>query len=424
LSGSIPPELGSLANLGQLFLASNHLTGGIPAELGNLTNLGRLVLYSNHLSGSIPSALGNLTNLYELNLSTNQLSGSIPPELGNLTNLETLALDRNRLSGEIPDTLTGLVNLNAVPGFTYTDLGYNMLTSSDSGVIGFLDDKDPDWAQTQTVLPKGLNAASMIGSAAELSWTPILYTTDGGYYEVSYATSESGPYSVHGTTGSKSASGYTAGGLTPGLRYCFLLRTYTPAHGAQQNSLWSDYSAPVCAEQAYFTTTLGVGWNLVSFPLIPTTTNPRELLSGLGNAYDIVHTWDSAAQSWLTFNPSLPDPQTLDVLDLTNGFWIHLVEEGILRVGGSQPTQTSIELSPGWNMVGFPASASRGVQTALASVAGKFTLLYEHNASNPDNPWRKYNPNAPSFVSTLTALTPGMGYWIRATEACTWVVTY
>jgi Leucine-rich repeat (LRR) protein len=39
------------------------------------------------LSGSIPPELGKLTNVVNLYLTNNQLSGSIPPELGNLTNL-------------------------------------------------------------------------------------------------------------------------------------------------------------------------------------------------------------------------------------------------------------------------------------------------------------------------------------------------
>ncbi len=44
LRGSIPPELGDLANLFILALFSNHLTGPIPPELGNLTNLSILDL--------------------------------------------------------------------------------------------------------------------------------------------------------------------------------------------------------------------------------------------------------------------------------------------------------------------------------------------------------------------------------------------
>ena len=112
LSGSIPPELGNLANLRWLTLSNNQLSGSIPPELGSLTNLLDLYLDWNQLSGSIPPELGNLANLQDLDLSNNQLSGSIPPELGNLTNLQHLRLSNNQLSGSIPPELGNLANLH------------------------------------------------------------------------------------------------------------------------------------------------------------------------------------------------------------------------------------------------------------------------------------------------------------------------
>ena len=111
LSGAIPPELGDLANLQQLHLQVNDLTGEIPPELGNLANLGLLSLSYNALSGEIPPELGNLANLRELWLGANVLSGAIPPELGNLANLEELHLSWNELSGAIPPELGNLANL-------------------------------------------------------------------------------------------------------------------------------------------------------------------------------------------------------------------------------------------------------------------------------------------------------------------------
>jgi Leucine-rich repeat (LRR) protein len=116
LSGSIPPELGNLTNLGSLALGENQLSGSIPPQLGNLANLAGLYLYSNHLSGSIPPELGNLVNLLGINLSSNQLSGSIPPELGNLAKLKQLVLPSNQLRGLVPQSLT---NLHALYSFGF-----------------------------------------------------------------------------------------------------------------------------------------------------------------------------------------------------------------------------------------------------------------------------------------------------------------
>ena len=111
LSGPIPPELGSLANLTELNLVANHLTGPIPSELGKLVNLTWLYLGTNHLTGPIPVELGSLTDLQRVSLGANGLSGPIPPELGNLANLRYLSLVENELSGPIPPELGSLANL-------------------------------------------------------------------------------------------------------------------------------------------------------------------------------------------------------------------------------------------------------------------------------------------------------------------------
>ena len=121
---------------------------------------------------------------------------------------------------------------------------------------------------------------------------------------------------------------------------------------------------------------------------------------------------------------ALPDPQTLDSLDRLQGFWIHAMADTTLVVAGSEQSETSIALYPGWNMVGFPASVPRDIETALGSITGKFGLVFEYDASDPGSPWKKHNPDAPSFVNTLSVLTPGRGYWIYATQACTWTVAY
>ena len=105
LSGEIPSELGSFANLEALDLRGNELSGEIPPELGSLTNLYFLNLSDNQLSGGIPSEIGSLSNLGLLDLHNNGLSGGIPPELGSLANLGWLSLRGNQLGGCIPEGL-------------------------------------------------------------------------------------------------------------------------------------------------------------------------------------------------------------------------------------------------------------------------------------------------------------------------------
>ena len=136
LSGSIPPELGSLTALETLGLEGNRLTGQIPGELGSLTNLRQLNVYSNRLTGSIPAELGNLGSVLHIALDHNSLTGSIPPELGNLRHLQQLILMRNKLSGLIPRELGKLLAIRRL------NLGYNRLTGSIPPELGNLENLD------------------------------------------------------------------------------------------------------------------------------------------------------------------------------------------------------------------------------------------------------------------------------------------
>ena len=134
LTGEIPAELGSLADLEQLSLPDNQLTGEIPAELGNLSNLRHLELWSNQLTGEIPPELANLANLEQFAVGGNRLSGNIPEELGNLSNLRELHLPTNQLTGEIPSELGNLSSLK------HLNLNNNRFTGAIPAELGNLTD--------------------------------------------------------------------------------------------------------------------------------------------------------------------------------------------------------------------------------------------------------------------------------------------
>ena len=119
LTGSLPPALGSLANLERLSLWGHELTGPIPGELGSLANLERLSLASNGLTGPIPDELINLVKLERLSLRGNELTGPVPAWLGSLTRLQRLYLGSNALAGRVPGELGSLPELDRV------DVSYN-----------------------------------------------------------------------------------------------------------------------------------------------------------------------------------------------------------------------------------------------------------------------------------------------------------
>ncbi|GEM_PF-3048891 len=254
LTGSIPANLNTLTALTELDLSANQLTGNIPSLNPALQ---RLELADNQLTGTLPASLNTLADLWRLNLQNNQLSGNIPvlnsltnladlwlsgnklegviPDLSALEDLRSLNLSDNRLSGDIPPSLSTLSSLGNI------DAGYNRLTASDQQLIDFLNKKSPKWANTQTVPPENLNAIPLSMTSVQLSWSPIRYMSDGGYYRIKYAATPGGPYTDAGTTDNKTAKDYEVAGLSPGTYY-FVVETFTPAHGDQQSDLTSELS--------------------------------------------------------------------------------------------------------------------------------------------------------------------------------------
>jgi hypothetical protein len=73
----------------------------------------------------------------------------------------------------------------------------------------FLNDKDPDWKDTQTIAPANVFAKAISNSSIRVSWTTIIYTGDTGGYNIHYSTTPGGPYKYSGMTADKSTgAGY------------------------------------------------------------------------------------------------------------------------------------------------------------------------------------------------------------------------
>lgn len=235
LQGDLPAEIGNLTELTVFDLSWNDLTR-LPTTISNLTNLTELHLTRNDLS-SLPAEIGNLTYLTWLSLYGNELS-SLPVEIGNLTYLTGLWLGGNRLSS-LPPEIGNLTNL------TYLTLSYNRLVTPEEDLRSFVAAYDRDWASTQTIVPTNVEVTDLSNKQIELTWTPIVFQDEGGYYEISI--SDGGSFIVHSTTENKSNSTHLIDGLASGTTYDIRIRTYTPAHDAQPNELWSDYSPVVSA---------------------------------------------------------------------------------------------------------------------------------------------------------------------------------
>ncbi|KAK4487132.1 hypothetical protein RD792_006447 [Penstemon davidsonii] len=117
LSGEIPKQITSLAELRSLNLSQNHFTGLIPYGIGNMKQLESLDLSRNSLSGEIPNSITVLSSLNYMNLSYNNLTGRIP-ESTQLRSLNESSFIGNKLCG--PPLTSGCSNDKGhAPGFYY-----------------------------------------------------------------------------------------------------------------------------------------------------------------------------------------------------------------------------------------------------------------------------------------------------------------
>uniref|UniRef100_A0ACD5WJ11 Uncharacterized protein n=1 Tax=Avena sativa TaxID=4498 RepID=A0ACD5WJ11_AVESA len=111
LRGAIPRSIGQLKHLAVLELSYLELDGSLPEEIGNMTSLEVLYISSTTLTGSIPLTIGMLVKLQVLWLDNNNLTGSIPMEIGNMTELQDIYSPRNNLEGQLPGTISHLIKL-------------------------------------------------------------------------------------------------------------------------------------------------------------------------------------------------------------------------------------------------------------------------------------------------------------------------
>jgi hypothetical protein len=186
-------------------------------------------------------------------------------------------------------------------------------------------------------------------------------------------------------------------------------------------------SSTVNISNATNTLSLLTGWNLASFNLHPTNTDIATLLTPLGSNFTLVYAWDATGSgSWKKYDPSAPAySNTLSALDETKGFWIKMNSAGSLAVSGAAAGTSNLSLLVGWNLVGYPSTASLTLPNAFGAhgVGPDFGLVYSYRTSD-SSPWKKFDLTAPSYANTLSTVAPGYGYWIKVGVAHTWSTSY
>ncbi len=194
-----------------------------------------LDLSFNNLTGEIPPAIFELANLKKLKLNGNKLTGAISANISALTQLQELRLDQNAFIGALTNSLQDLQNL------TVLNLRYNGFYTENDPLNTFVSTLDADWKKTQTIAPSNFVSEELSPTSTKITWSPIEYTGNDGYYILKYGTAP-GVYTQTAQTTDKSTSEITLNNLNPAGTYFMVMQTVTQQHQNNLNIITSENS--------------------------------------------------------------------------------------------------------------------------------------------------------------------------------------
>ncbi len=161
------------------------------------------------------------------------------------------------------------------------------------------------------------------------------------------------------------------------------------------------------------------GWNLISLPLIQGDPSLTKVLESIDGNYDALQRYDitDSNDPWKHYKLGKPFGNDLSSIDETMGFWVYITQPGdtvFFHNGAPATVNQTIDLYPGWNLVGYPSLTSydrtQGLNKLTFGTEVNSICSYDATTQN----WKKLG-STDNFES-------GMGYWVHATTTCVWEV--
>jgi parallel beta-helix repeat protein len=166
-------------------------------------------------------------------------------------------------------------------------------------------------------------------------------------------------------------------------------------------------------------TILKQGWNLISIPLIQNNQGLSKVLEMIDGYYDAVQWYDNSdpTDPWKHNKISKPLGNDLNDLNENMSFWIHITNPGdtIFLYNGTQPlVNQTIQLHPGWNMVGYPSLTSHNRTTGLNNLT--------FNTHVDAIQWFDAATKTWHFMGPDDSFVPGRGYWVHSKVEIVWEI--
>ena len=153
------------------------------------------------------------------------------------------------------------------------------------------------------------------------------------------------------------------------------------------------------------------GWNLISFDVQIENNFPVDVFADLisENSLEVVTGYDNG---YLIYDPEFQEfLNTLISIDHGVGYWIKVTNSSTITTSGSEiPSDFTIQLIEGWNLIGYWLSDSQPPSQAFAAVESNENLEV---VTGYEDGYLIYDPEFQPFLNTLVNLNNGFGYWLK-----------
>ena len=161
--------------------------------------------------------------------------------------------------------------------------------------------------------------------------------------------------------------------------------------------------------QAIQDVSLVEGWNLLALNVQLANVAPLAVFASLGDDLEYVTGFNGES---IYYDPDgLPFLNTLTSLEIARGYWVKTQSGASFTLSGApSPADISLDLSEGWNLMGYWPQIGQTPETAFAELIDDDRLSF---VSGFGDGAQFFDPELAPELNTLSTLQPGQGYWIK-----------
>jgi len=156
---------------------------------------------------------------------------------------------------------------------------------------------------------------------------------------------------------------------------------------------------------------LDIGWNIMSFYIVPDNMDMLNILQTLINSNELTKVIDESG-GFIQDIPGVGWMNTIGNMANTEGYYIKVANGNTLEASGMPlASPFTIPLSSGWNMISYPFDESQNALTALQTLVNSTELI---KVINEKGDFIQFIPGV-GWMNTIGDFEPDEGYYIKVT---------